>query len=134
MDSPRWQRFELVDDNFPFTGFWRCQDNLKRGEAALLMQICSGHVPFNSFLFKIGKSESKLCQQCQGNAGEEAPAESITHFLFQCSAFAAQRQQLVRAISGVNMNLKNIMLETKHMGTLVKYINRTGRFNSEDQA
>ena len=135
MDSlARRQRFELVDDNFPFTGFRRRQDNLTRGEAALLMQIRSGHVPLNSFLFKIGKSESKLCQQCRGNAGEEAPAETVTHFLFQCSAFAAQRRQLARAIGGANMNLKNIMLETKRMGALVKYINRTGRFNSEDRA
>ena len=118
MDSPRRQRFELVE---------RHQDNLKRGEAALLMQIRSGHIPLNSFLFKIGKSESKLCQQCQGNAGEEAPAETVTHFLFQCSAFATQRRQLVRAVGGAN-----IMLETKRMGALVKYINRTGRFNSED--
>src|SRR6266542_4134327 len=105
MDSPRRQRFELVE---------RHQDNLKRGEAALLMQIRSGHIPLNSFLFKIGKSESKLCQQCRGNAGEEAPAETVTHFLFQCSAFTTQRRQLVRAVGGANINLKNIMLETKH--------------------
>ena len=47
-DSPRRRRFELIDDNFPFTSFRRRKDKLSRRQANLLIQVRSGHNPFYS--------------------------------------------------------------------------------------
>ena len=133
LDSPRQQRFELVDDDFPFTSFRKWQDKLSRRQATLLMQVCSGHIPLNSFLFKIGKSDSKSCPACQVGA-VEAPAETVTHFLFHCSTFTAQRYTLARAVDRGNLCLKEIMLDTKCMIALTKYIGETGRFSNKNRA
>ena len=54
LDSPR-QRFEQVDDAFPFTRFQKWKDLLLRHQATLLMQVHSGHFPLNSFLFRLGR-------------------------------------------------------------------------------
>jgi len=76
---------------------------LTRAQATLLMQVHTGHILLNSFLFKIGKSEMKACQKCQVRAEEEALAEIVTHFLFWCNTFIAQRCKLARAIGRENV-------------------------------
>jgi len=130
LDSPRRQRTELVDDDFPFTSFRKRQDMLSRRQATLLMQVHSGHIPLNSFLHRIGKSESEACPTCQVGAGA-APAETVTHFIFHCGTYTAQRRMLARAIGQGNLDLKKIMLNTKRMIALTKYIDETGRFKNE---
>ena len=39
---------------------------------------------------------------------------------------------MVRAISRENLDLKKIMLDSRHMITMMTYIDKTGRFNNED--
>jgi len=84
-------------------------------------------VPLNSFLFKIGKSETRLCQACRVEHGEDPPVERVDHFIFHCSAYINQRRVLERAEGRDGMNLKDIMQRTKHMIALAKYIDKTDR-------
>jgi len=77
------------------------------------MEIHSEHILFNSFLFKIDKSDTKSCQACDGEQGQKAAAEMVDHFLFHCGAHSAQRQILTRAIGWNNINFKNTMLTMK---------------------
>ena len=76
-------------------------------------------------------SELESCQVCQEGAGA-APAEMVTHFIFQCGAYTIQRHALVRAIGRENLDLKKIMLDSRRMITMMTYIDKTGRFNNED--
>ena len=94
------------------------------------MQVRSGHIPLNSFLHRIGKLESEACPTCQVGAGA-APAETVTHFIFHCGTYTAQRRTLARAIGQGNLDFKKIMLNTKRMIALTKYIDETGRFKNE---
>jgi len=95
------------------------------------MQVRSGHIPLNSFLFRIGKSDTRICQACDGEQGQEAAPETVDHFLFHCRAHSAQRQILARAIGRNNMNLKDAMLTTKRIVALLSYIKKTGRLKNE---
>jgi len=81
----------------------------------------------NLFLFRIGKSDTKQCQACRLQPDDKTPTETLTHFLFECEAYAAQRSTLATIIGRDKLNLKDIMQTTKAMKALVKYIKKTGR-------
>jgi len=104
---------------------------LTREQASRLMQIRSGHVPLNSYLFRISKTDSPLCRACQNDQDEETPPETVTHFLFECEAYTAQRRHLAKKIGRANLNLKAIMGSTKGMRALANFIAKTRRFDPE---
>jgi ribonuclease HI len=72
--SPRKDRMERLDDSFPFAKYRERPDKL-----TLLVQVRSGHFPLNSYLHRIKKVESKQCQACQFDLGDETPTEDIEH-------------------------------------------------------
>ena len=127
LTSPRRPRIDQIDDTFPFPGYRMRQSKLSREQASLLVQVRSGHFPLNLFLFRIGKSDTKQCQACRLQPDDETPTETLTHFLFECEAYAAQRSTLATIIGRDKLNLKDIMQTTKAMKAIVKYIKKTGR-------
>jgi hypothetical protein len=131
--SPRHRRFTQIDDTFPFSKFREQQNELTRRQASLLIQVRSGHFPLNSYLHRIGKSETKHCRKCRAEPGEETPVETVNHFIFECDAYSQERISLTRATGRDNLNLKDIMLKTKSMKALTKFIHRTGRLNTDEQ-
>jgi ribonuclease HI/exonuclease III len=125
--SPRQRRFERIDDTFPFNSYRKRQDKLSRAHASYLLQVRSGHLPLNFYLHRIKKVDSKQCQACHLTPDDETPNETISHFLYDCDAYSDQRRTLIRSIGATNLTLKDIMLKTKNMKALAKYITRTGR-------
>jgi ribonuclease HI len=131
LDSPRWRRLEHIDLDFPFSKYRARLDNVTRGQASRLMQIRSGHIPLNSYLFKIGKTDSPLCRSCERNPGERGPAtETVNHFLFECRAYDAQRLHLANKVGRRNLNLKTLMQSTEGMRALASYAKKTGRLDA----
>jgi ribonuclease HI len=130
-ESPRKTRFETVDDTFPFNSYRKRQQKLSRAHASVLMQVRSGHIPLNSYLHRIGKSESKKCTRCRVEQGGEAPTESVNHFIFNCNRYTLQRQELVRKVGAGDFTVKKMMLEMKFMKALAQYIGRTGRLRDD---
>jgi ribonuclease HI/exonuclease III len=131
--SPRRERIERIDDTFPFEGYRKRQYGLSREHASLLMQVRSRHLPLNAYLHKIKKAESKHCQACRIEPGDQTPAETIEHFIYNCDAYTDQRKTLIRTIGASGIALKDVMLRKKHMKALAQYITRTGRFKNEDR-
>jgi len=130
-DSPRRRRLERIDDTFPFDGYRKRQDKLSRAHASHLLQVRSGHLPLNVYLHRIKKSETKKCQACAIEPGDDTPDETVSHFLNDCDAYTPQRQSLIRAVGSADLRIKDIMLKTEHMKALAKYITRTKRFEQE---
>jgi ribonuclease HI len=132
-DSDRSTRMGTIDDNFPFNSFRKRTYLLTRNQASLMIQLRCGHIPLNAYLFRIGKSESELCQACLER--EEAPQarcrETIKHFIFECESFSQERDELVKAISMRHFNLHDIMNNTDYMRALASYINKTGRLKKK---
>jgi ribonuclease HI len=129
-ESPRKPRFtEEIDDNFPFNKYRKLHNGLTRGQASIIMQVRCGHIPLNAYLHRIGKSETRTCQNCS-NGQDEAP-ETVKHFIFECPAYTEQRRTMEHAIGEEHNNLKGIMQDVKKMKALTAYINQTGRFKTE---
>jgi hypothetical protein len=93
-----------------------------------MVQIRSGHIPLNVYLCKIGKIDSETCQACQNEEMQLQRRETVSHYLFECTAYNVEREQLAGKISRSHLNLKDIMANTDRMKALATYVNRTGRF------
>ena len=98
-----------------------------------MIQVHSGHFLLNSYLYRIGKSKTKHCRKCHTEPGEETPVEMVNHFIFKCDAYSQERISLTRATGRDNLNLKDIMLKTKTIKALTKFIHRTGRLKMDKQ-
>jgi hypothetical protein len=87
---PRKGKIERLDDSFPFNSYRERQDKLSRLHASSLMQLRSGHLPLNFYLYRIKKSETKNCRACRPEPGDEALKETISHFLYDCEAYTIE--------------------------------------------
>jgi len=61
-------------------------------QAALLMQLRSGHILLQKHLHRIGKAGSATCPACLSDD------KSIHHYLLMCPAYAAQNEKTERAL------------------------------------
>ena len=126
-NSDRGKRFAALDDNFPFTKFRNRINQLSRHQASLMIQIRSGHLPLNAYLARIGKSDTEHCQNCMENENGIQCRETIKHFIFECTTYAQEREELIKKTKLSHFKLRKIMENTDRMRFLATYISRTGR-------
>jgi ribonuclease HI len=125
--SDRRLRMAQFDDNFPFNDFRKRSYTLSRNQASLMMQIRSGHFPLNSYLHKIGKSDTDLCPACEDHENGIRRRETANHLVFECPAYNQERETMLEKIKRRHFNFLDIMSNTDHMKTLAIFINSTGR-------
>ena len=126
--SDRSQRPLLAEDTFPYNDFHKRTYLLTRQQASLMIQIRSGHIPLNGYLYKIGRAETFLCQACNNHDNRVQCCETVNHFIFECTAYTEERDMLVGIIGRRHFNLHNLMSSTDNMCALASFVNRTGRF------
>jgi hypothetical protein len=73
LESPRWRSFEHIDLEFPFEKYRAQLNSIMQGQASKLMQIRSGHILLNAYLFKIGKANLPHCRTCKANLVKRDP-------------------------------------------------------------
>jgi ribonuclease HI/endonuclease/exonuclease/phosphatase family metal-dependent hydrolase len=127
-NSPRKNRFAQLDPEFPFNKFRKRSYKLTRKQASIIMQLRTGHVPLNFYLFRINKTDSDRCIRCNEDEANEQEVETINHFIFNCTAHYEARTDLIAKIGRNRFNLSSIMKDADLMKSLVTFINRTGRF------
>lgn len=69
-------------------------DSLSRPQAALLVQLRTGHIRLNRFLQRAGHLESNAC----GCGDDGSDGETVEHFLFQCPRWGFLRQEMRTAM------------------------------------
>ena len=126
-DSPRYARFQHVDPNFPFNKYRKISDRLSRSQASLLMQLRTGHVPLNSYLYRIKKSNTRRCESCWGRRRQEV-TETVIHFLFECQEYAEERYDMDKALGRHSKDLQAILASLDYIKELLKFVGRTARF------
>ena len=82
--SPRYHKFNTIDPTFPLSQFFKLISNvdLSRSDTSQVCQLRTGHVPLNSYLERIGRSNDASCPAC-GHFREDT-----RHFLLDCPAYA----------------------------------------------
>jgi len=97
--------------------------HLSRRQAALLIQLRTGHVPLNKHLHRIGRVVSPKCPACP------ECDESVHHFLFICPRYAAQRRQLEAQLRRAARSIAVLLANPKAFAHLFKYICDMHRFH-----
>jgi ribonuclease HI len=120
--SPRAQIAHKIDQTMPSAAFARLVAGMARKQAALLIQIRTGHVALNKHLFRIGKTDSPTCAACRG------ADETVHHFLFRCPAYRTQRDGLEKTLRRGATAVNTLLAKPKAMKGLFKYIHETRRF------
>ena len=57
--------------------------------------------------------------------------ETVKHYIFKCTAYAQEREELIENIKLSHFNLRNIMADADRMRHLATYINKTGRLKQQ---
>jgi len=127
LSSPRRARMERIDKFFPYNKFRKILNGLTRAQSSLLIQIRSGHIPLNAHLFKLKCIDTDKCQACLPRRGAIPARETITHFLFECPAYAHERFDFERALGRQSKDLELIMACKKRIRELLRFVSRTER-------
>lgn len=83
--QPRYDKISRIDPSTPSNKFQKLTRKLMRAQVSLLIQLHTGHVPLNSYLYCFKLTDSPLCIEC-----DTAEAESVLHVLKFCHKYANQ--------------------------------------------
>jgi len=119
--APWYQHIECIDSSLPSKTFLKLIVPLPHNQAALLIQLRTGHVPLAKHLHHIGKADSPICLCCRERE------ETVEHYLIHCPAHSAARWTLY--IFGRDTRDRTKLLsKPKLMGPLFHFAAQTGWF------
>ncbi|PPQ84290.1 hypothetical protein CVT25_013229 [Psilocybe cyanescens] len=126
-NSPRAARFKNVDPDYAFTKFRKISFSLSRAQSSLLVQVRTGHIPLNAYLYRINKSPTSKCPNCWECRGGERATETVEHYLFECRAYRNLRYELYLEIKTNRPSLEELTTDMTMAKQLLKYIAQTKR-------
>jgi ribonuclease HI len=119
--SPRKTRTERYEKKMPTCKFLEKTNSLTRRQTSLLVQLRTGHLPLNQYLYRINRSDTPLCPTCKQER------ESVTHFLLDCPTYKRERYLMRLAVGPNSRNFQFLLGEKKGMEETLQFIGRTGR-------
>ena len=123
--SPREDLLKSIDNSAPSKKYLHLILGLDRRQASLLFQLRSGHIGLNQHLFRIRKSDTPACPNCQG-----ITVESVKHFLIDCLFCRHERHALHTKLTHNASSLSFLLSSPVAVLPLLKYVHATGRFKS----
>ena len=97
--------------------FIKPPDAASRKYETILFRLRSGHCRLRANLFKIGCSDTQLCQFCN-------IPETVDHFLLECPEFEHHRTTLKSATRDLNLpfSLQNILTDPRLLTNTVEFV------------
>lgn len=86
--SKQWAQLKDINVSMPSTRFCKAVVKMTKGQAALYIQLRTGHAPLNRHLHRIKATDSPVCPACN-NAHE-----TVHHYLLICPATERHRREL----------------------------------------
>ena len=114
-------KLRTIDPSMPSASFAKYAKCLSRRHAAILIQLRSGHVALNTYLHRIGKSSTPLCQECR-------KSETTYHYLIECRRYTTQRRKLEQKLKRNARSIRVPLSNPLATADLFKFIGETGRF------
>ena len=126
-ESKRKAKFEAnIDNSYPFDKFRQISSKLTRAKASILIQIRTGHVPLNAYLFRFKKHHTSRCNACYLTTRRHRD-KTVKHFLFECPEYKWERADMDRTLGHNSRDLQILLSEEKNVKALLKYIGKTKR-------
>ena len=120
--SPRYHHMASIDPSLPSNAFTKLTKPIGKKHAAIYAQLRMGHVPLNKHLYRIKKSDTPICLQCEDNK-----PENVHHFLFECRKYDRERHILRIKLGRRALSIRNLLASRQAQKPLFKYINETKR-------
>ena len=119
--SPRFNRMALIDLEFSHTKFAKLTRSISRNQASILFQLRLGHVPLNTYLHRIKKVDSPICQSCLQFR------ETVMHYVMWCETHTIARRTMFNAAGRDARNLGKLLSTTELLPHLFQFIKLTER-------
>ena len=120
--SKRYRRIRAVDPTLPSKTYITATSNLSHAQTSILTQLCTGHVPLNQHLHRIGKRDSPYCQHCL------AMIEDVRHLLLFCKGYTIQRHQLTMILKWKANEISHLLANPKAIRHTLNFLHSTRRF------
>ena len=114
--SPRFDWMALIDPDFSHNKFAKLTRSISHNQASILFQLQSGHVPLNSYLHRINKADSPICQGCQ------LYKELVFHYIMRCETYTVARQAMFNAASRDARKLGKLLSTAELIPHLFQFI------------
>ena len=120
--SLRYERATRIDPKVPTSNFVKIAAKLTRQQASILVQLHTGHVPLQAYLYHFKLAKTATCPSC----GIEP--KTVTHFILHCMSYVAQRHWL-RCTLGRDQSLGlEILGDAKNIKVFMNYVHSTKHF------
>ena len=123
--SPREDILKAIDNSAPSKKYLRLISDLDRRQASILFQLRTGHIGLNQHLFRIRKSDTPVCPNCQS-----ITVESVKHFLLDCPYYQCERHALRTKLRRNADSLSFLLSSPVAIKPVLKFVHATGRFKS----
>jgi len=124
--SPRYTRMKQIDGSLPSDDFLHIIDQLRRNQASTLIQLRTGHIPLNTVLHRIKRSDTPDCPHCQHGI-----RETILHYLLECPHYAGARRLLQARLTRRDSSSIPFLLDNrKGIPHLLRYVSDTNRLKA----
>ncbi|KAL5639461.1 hypothetical protein ACGC1H_006829 [Rhizoctonia solani] len=120
--SDAFAKFTAKYPNISPRHFLAHSHSLSRSKATLLFRLTTGHIQLRQHLFRLQLVDSPKCEHC----GVES--ETVSHFLFRCPHFAAQRWEHIASRGNEFLKPAFLLLASDALEPLFDYVKATGRF------
>ncbi|KAF8597945.1 hypothetical protein BDV93DRAFT_451977, partial [Ceratobasidium sp. AG-I] len=118
--TERTVRMQKVDDAYLALGFSQRAEGLSRTVYATLVQLRTGHFPTASYLYRFNLTDTPQRTHCYERA------ETIEHYLMNCTAHRAQRRIQDLALGAASRSMRALLIPGKATRHLMQYIYATG--------
>lgn len=120
-----WGKLQKIDPSMPSTRFRKMQIKMTKGQAALYIQLHTGHIPLNKHLHTFQVINSPVCTAC--GMGHE----TVKHYLLDCPATERKRACMMAKIGRETRSIVTLLSHEKALRPLMKFIRRMKRFGEE---
>lgn len=97
---------------------------LSRRQAAVLIQLRTGHAPLAAHLHRINRADTPTCPSC-GDA-----QETVLHLLVQCPRYAVERARHLGRLGRNSQKLEFLLNAKAALEPLFKFLTATRRFHT----
>ncbi|KAF5378264.1 hypothetical protein D9615_008696 [Tricholomella constricta] len=118
--SPRYRKYDIFQDSFPFLGFHHVTKGFTRRQYSLTIQLRTGHAPLNRHLHRLQVVGDPFCPHCRQE-------ETVRHLIHDCRHYGDARHDRFTAIGRDSHSTEALFGTRKGIIALLQYIADTGR-------
>ena len=122
--SKRHAHIATIDSMTPSKKYLKATRFMPKSRSGVIFQLRSGHIALNKHLYRIKRSDTPNCLQC-----DSAILESVHHFLFECPRYERERHILHCEVGRAASSTVDLLGTGEAVSEMLKFVKSTGRLS-----